>query len=99
MAQINKKDIINQVAQRTGVKKELAARLVNETFTILREALCSTDSETKVGIRDFGAFEVRRSKATTARNPRTNEKIALGPRMRIHFHPGQFLKEHLKRTV
>ncbi len=97
MKQVNKNEIVKQVSERTGVKREVVSRLVNETFTVLREIMSSSDSELRIGIRDFGSFEVCKSGVTSARNPQTNEKIKLGPRMRVRFSPGQYLKENLKR--
>ena len=99
MDNATKNDIINEVAKRTGERKETAAKMVNETFTVLRELICSTDSEIRVGIRDFGTFEVKKTSATQARNPRTNEKIDIQPRKRVHFIPGIYMKEILRRPL
>jgi integration host factor subunit beta len=100
MNQISKNDIITQVAKRTGEKKDLVIKMVNETFTILREAICSADPELRVQIRDFGSFEVKKTKArSNARNPRTNEILITFPRRRTRFIPGKFIKDFLQRPI
>lgn len=98
MKHITKNDIIKLVSKRTGGKKDLTAKIVNETFTTLRELMCAADPEIRISIRDFGSFEVKGTKGRkNARNPRTNESVTVGPRRRTHFIPGKYLKDSLKR--
>ena len=96
MKQISKSDLIDMVSERTGEKKNTASKLVNETFTILRDIMCQADEETRVSIRDFGSFEIKKSEATTGRNPPTNEVIDIPPRMRVRFAAGKYIKDCMK---
>jgi len=92
--QITKNDIIRLVSHRTGERPELTAKMVNETFTILRELMSTAESEIRISIRDFGSFIVKQTEGRkNMRNPRTNKTISVGPRRRTRFVPGKYLKD------
>ena len=104
MRTVTKKD----VAKRTAVelqKKEpdlnvkiyTAEKFVDAVFTVLRELLCEADPEIRIEIRDFGVFEVKKTRPKPkARNPRTGEIIYVPARRKTHFKAGKLLKDVLK---
>ncbi len=74
--------------------------VVNATFTALREIMTQSDSESRIEIRNFGVFEVKKTKAKPkARNPKTNEVIYVPPRRKTHFKPGRLLQDALKKPL
>ena len=98
LKQLGKSDVVARVAKSTGVKKDQVSRMVNETFTALRDIICEADPEIKVNIRDFGCFEVSGTKGRAhPRNPGGNQPAAAGARKRVAFRPGKSLREFLKR--
>ena len=92
-----KKDVVETVNEKTGEKPEITAREVNEVFNSLRELMTGDDLELRIEIRDFGVFEVKKTKPKPkARNPKTNDIIFVPARRKTHFKPGKLLKEYLK---
>ncbi len=90
-----KRDLARQVAQDTGCKQSLAAKMVDSVFAAMRESLM--DGE-RIEIRGFGVFEVRNTRPKpAARNPRTGEIIQVPARRKTHFKPGKILKEELRK--
>ena len=95
-----KKDIVERVMERTGYKQPEVARTVDALFTELREIMANAIPECRIEIRDFGVFEVKRTKAKPkARNPKTNEIVYVPPRRKTHFKPGKLLKEALRQPL
>ena len=51
----------------------------------------------RIELRDFGVFEVKKTKAKPkARNPRTNETVFIPSRRKTHFKPSKKLKKLVK---
>ncbi len=95
-----KKDVIERVMEKTGERPELVARVTNEIFGTLREIMIGSDLELRIEIRDFGVFEVKKTRPKPrARNPKTNEVIQVPARRKTHFKPGKLLKEALKVPI
>ena len=100
MKNITKTQIIDKVSKRTGERKDLTMKMVHETFTVIREMICSADPEIRINIRDFGTIEVLKTKGrTNARNPQTNEPVKVEPHRRTHFIAGQVIRDFLKRPL
>ncbi|MCA9782565.1 MAG: HU family DNA-binding protein [Calditrichaeota bacterium] len=95
-----KKDIVELTMERTGLKQPETARTVDALFTVLREIMSGAGPECRIEVRDFGVFEVKRTKAKPkARNPKTNEIVYVPPRRKTHFRPGKLLKESLRMPL
>ncbi|NQS96949.1 MAG: HU family DNA-binding protein [candidate division Zixibacteria bacterium] len=98
MKNITKNDIIDLLIQRTGEKRDITAKLVNEVFTVLRDLMSSADSGICIKIHDFGVFEVLPVK--TRKNSKKPQSAETGPkaaRREIYFQPGIYLKKALKK--
>lgn len=98
-----KKDVVewvyNQVSDEIGDIK-LVSKIINTTFNALREIMIQDDDESRIEIRNFGVFEVKKTKAKPkARNPKTNEVIFVPPRRKTHFKPGKLLQDSLKKPI
>jgi integration host factor subunit beta len=95
-----KKDVVERVTQRSQERPDTVAKVVNDVFTVLREIMAGDDAELRIEIRDFGVFEVKKTKPKPkARNPKTNEIIYVAARRKTHFKPGKLLKEALKKPL
>ena len=95
-----KKDVVEQVAARSQERPDTVSKVVNDMFAVLREMMASEENELRIEIRDFGVFEVKRTKPKPkARNPKTNEIIYVAARRKTHFKPGKLLKESLKKPL
>jgi integration host factor subunit beta len=95
-----KKDVVELVMERTGYKQPEVAKTVDAIFGVLRDVMAASTPECRIEIRDFGVFEVKRTKAKPkARNPKTNEIVYVPPRRKTHFKPGKMLKEALRQPL
>lgn len=90
---MNKTDLVNTVAEKTGFSKKNSLALVDATFETITESL---RDEEKVSIIGFGNFEVRHRAARKGRNPQTGEEINIAPSKVPAFKPGKALKDSVK---
>lgn len=94
---MNKSDLVDALADRTGMTKADASRVTDALFGtddgIIVSALQDGD---RVQITGFGTFEAKKRKARTGRNPRTGETIKIAATMTPGFRAGKGLKEGIK---
>ncbi|WP_407667801.1 HU family DNA-binding protein [Paenibacillus massiliensis] len=93
MNNVNKTDLINQVAEKTELSKKDVTKAVDALFDTISEALQSGD---KVQLVGFGNFEVRERSARKGRNPQTGEEIEIPASKIPAFKPGKALKDGIK---
>jgi nucleoid DNA-binding protein len=72
MANITKKDLVEKIADTTGLT-QVDTKIVVESF--LESVAQALQGGRNIEIRGFGRFKIKKKKARIARNPRTNEKI------------------------
>lgn len=90
---MNKKDLINVVAEKTGMTKKDSGLAVESVFDVIKETLSKGE---KVQIIGFGTFEVRDRAARKGRNPQTGEEIDI-PATRVPaFKAGKALKDTVR---
>ncbi len=89
---MNKGDLINEVANVVGTKKEAQAA-VDCVISTISKALKKKDSVTLVG---FGTFKSVARAARKGRNPQTGAEIDIPARNVPKFVPGKALKELIK---
>jgi nucleoid DNA-binding protein len=82
-------DIINRVAEKTGVPKMKAEQAVDALFHSMKEALTRGE---RIELRGFGVFVVKPRKRGVGRNPRTGEEVAIPSGKTIRFKPGKDLQ-------
>jgi DNA-binding protein HU-beta len=86
---MNKAELVNEVAEVLGTKKEARAA-VDCVFSTITKALAAQD---KVAIAGFGTFKTVEKKAMRGINPQTGAVIEIKARMAPKFSPGKALKE------
>ncbi len=86
-----KLDIINRLADETGIPKLKAEQAVEALFHSIKEALARGD---RIELRGFGVFIVKPRKRGVGRNPRTGEEVAIPSGKTIRFKPGKELQAH-----
>jgi DNA-binding protein HU-beta len=89
---VNKNELIDAVAERTGLAKSDAARAVEAVLGSVTDALRRGDT---VSLAGFGAFVAKVRAARTGRNPRTGEAIAIAASRAPAFKAGKALKDAL----
>ncbi|AEB11181.1 HU family DNA-binding protein [Marinithermus hydrothermalis] len=90
---VTKADLVNHVAETTGLKKKDVKAVVD---AFLSEVADMLDRDYKVQLTGFGTFEVRKRKARTGVKPGTTEKIKIPASKYPAFKPGKALKEKVK---
>ena len=87
---MNKTQLIDVVATKTGLKKKDAEAAVNAVNEAIVEALKAGD---KVQLVGFGTFEVKARGERIGRNPATKEQITIPASKHPAFSAGKALKE------
>lgn len=81
-----KLDIVNRVADQTGVPKQKAEQVVDALFNAMKEALAKGK---RIELRGFGVFVVKPRKRGIGRNPRTGKEVPIPAGKTIRFKPGK----------
>jgi DNA-binding protein HU-beta len=89
---MNKTNLIDVVAQATGMKKAQADAAVNAAIAAIADALAAGE---KVQIAGFGSFEVKERAAREGKNPRTGEAIQIEASKTAAFSASKNLKDRL----
>ena len=90
---VTKADLVNHVADVTGMKKKDVKACIDAFLNEIAEML---DRGYKVQLTGFGTFEVRKRKARVGVKPGTTEKIKIPASKYPAFKPGKALKEKVK---
>jgi nucleoid DNA-binding protein len=86
-----KLDIVNRLADETGIPKLKAEQAVDALFHSMKEALARGE---RIELRGFGVFIVKPRKRGVGRNPRTGQEVAIPTGKTIRFKPGKELHAH-----
>ena len=89
---MRKRDVVERVAGEAGITKQAAEAAVGAVFASITEALARGDD---VAVAGFGRFARTERPAREGRNPRTGERIAIGPASGVSFKAGKALKDAL----
>lgn len=93
---MNKNELINAVAQSTGVDRKTADAVVDSVFSTIVRTVNKGDSVTVTG---FGVFEKRHRARRVARNPRTGDVVKVKATNVPAFRPSAHFKDVVaKRT-
>lgn len=87
---MNKTELIAAVAEKAGLTKKDAERVVSATFETITASLVKGD---KVQVSGFGIFEVKAREARIGRNPRTKEEIKIPATKLPAFKASKTLKD------
>ncbi len=87
---MNKQDLVNSVADTSGLSKSDASKAVESVFDTITSTLKDGGDVRLVG---FGTFSVSQRKASTGRNPRTGEPMTIPASTQPKFKAGKALKD------
>ena len=87
---MNKTELIAAVAQKAGLTKKDAERVLCATFDTITESLVKGE---KVQLSGFGIFETKEREARVGRNPRTKEAIQIPATKTPAFKASKTLKD------
>lgn len=87
---VTKREIVNKIAEETGIKQIDVKKVVQKTFDSIVEALAKGQ---KVELRNFGIFKVKSRKPRTGRNPRTGVSVPVPAKKAVAFKAGMVMKK------
>ena len=91
---MNKTDLITAAAEKSGLSKKDAERVVNALLDTLTTSLAKGE---KVQISGFGIFETKEREARVGRNPRTKAPVQIPATRTPTFKPSKLLKDIVGR--
>jgi nucleoid DNA-binding protein len=92
---INKRDIIVQVSNESGMIQHQVDDVVKRTFDLISNALARGKF---VELRNFGTFEVLLTKERVGRNPNNpGSTLKIPPKTRVKFKPGKELRQKVSK--
>ena len=89
---MNKSELIERLAEKTGINSMQAEEVVNLIYRKMRDAMVNGG---RIEIRGFGSFVVKEYNAYQGRNPKTGEKISVPAKKLPFFKVGKELKERI----
>ena len=89
---MNKTQLVEAVAQKSGLNKKDAEAAVNAITAAITDALKAGD---KVQLVGFGTFEVKALAERTGRNPKTGETITIAAAKKPTFSASKALKDEV----
>lgn len=87
---MNKAELIDAVAEKSGLSKADASRAVDTVIETIGKTLKKGD---KVSLVGFGVFSVRKRAARKGRNPKTGAEIKIPAGKTPAFKAGKALKD------
>ena len=87
---MKKVELVEAVAEETGLTKADATRAIDATFAAITKALTKGD---KVPVAGFGTFAISKRAAREGRNPRTGATVKIAARKAVTFKAGTALKD------
>ncbi len=87
---MNKAELIAAVAEKAGITKKDADRIIAATFETIAQNMAKGE---KVQVSGFGIFDVKKREARTGRNPRTKETIEIPASTLPAFKASKTLKD------
>ncbi|MBS1620957.1 MAG: HU family DNA-binding protein [Bacteroidetes bacterium] len=89
---MNKAELINKIADDTGITKILANAAIDSFIEAVTKTLKNGGKVTLVG---FGTFTVSKRKARKGRNPKTGQEISIKAKKTARFKAGKELAAKL----
>lgn len=90
---MNKEEMVNALAQKTGYTKKDSEIVLDAVFQIISDTLASGR---KVQVVGFGTFEVKERAPRMGRNPKANMPVPIPAKRVPYFTPGKVLKSRVE---
>ncbi|WP_437229757.1 HU family DNA-binding protein [Planctomicrobium sp. SH661] len=89
---MTKKEIVKTISEECGLTQLKTKEIVQKTFEAIIDTLVT---ETRIELRNFGVFEVKKRAARKARNPRSGERVDVPEKFVVTFKPGKEMEERV----
>lgn len=92
MGTVTKKALVDRIAERTGQKRIVVKKTVQEFLDLIIDELAEGN---RLEFRDFGVFEVKERAPRMAQNPRTLERVPVPAKRTVKFKVGRKMQDEL----
>lgn len=92
---MNKSELVNAIAESTGLTKKDSELAVNAFVETIKETLSQGESVQLIG---FGTFEVRDRAARIGRNPQSGLPLEIPASKAVGFKAGKALKDAVRNS-
>lgn len=92
MKNMTKTDLVNYIAEETGLTKADTSRVLEAMMSGVIKGL---KEEGKVSLTGFATFTAKDKPAKEGRNPKTNETVMIPARVAVTIKAGKKLKDAL----
>jgi integration host factor subunit beta len=97
---LTKKDVARRVSELMNEPIYKCEPWVASVIESIGEMMMSADPDIRIELRDFGVFEVKKTRAKPkARNPKTNKTVFIPSRRKTHFKPSKRIKAVLQQPL
>lgn len=97
MATITKRDLVIRISNDTGLTQQEVFSVVQ---SFIEEVTASLSANDEVVLRNFGAFQVTKTKPKIGRNPNKPEAaVPIPARAIVKFKPGKEMKERVAKVL
>ena len=90
---MTKLQLVARVAKEAGVRRQDAARVVDQ---LINTVLTTLRAGGKVNLTGLGTLRVKPRKGRTGRNPKTGQPVVISPGRKVSFKPSQSLRKSLR---
>ncbi len=92
---MTKADVINEIAERTGLEKTDVSATVESFFTVVKDSLADGEN---IYVRGFGSFINKKRAKKIARNISKNTAIVIDEHYIPSFKPSKMFVERIKSS-
>lgn len=93
---MTRSELVDELARRSQLRREVAERVVDEVFQAMLDALVQGG---RIEIRGFGSVKVREYGGYTGRNPKSGQEISVLPKRLPVFKISRILHEQLNQDI
>lgn len=90
---MNNKELIAELAERTGYSVKDTQRLANNLIDAMGDAF---QQDNAIMVANFGVFETKKKMERIMVNPATGQRMLVPPKLVLGFKPNQVWKDKLK---
>ena len=92
---MTKAEVINEIAERTGIERNEVQETVESFFKVVKGSLAKGDN---VYFRGFGSFTLKRRAEKVARNISKNTQITIPEHFIPKFKPAKSFVDKIKKS-
>jgi nucleoid DNA-binding protein len=93
---MTKREIVRSISEKLNLTQQKTKYIVQSVFDCIAETLVE---ESRIELRNFGVFEVRKRAARKARNPKTGDEVLVKEKHVVVFKSGKALEESLQKKA